>query len=241
MDKFPPWLPLEVKQHAVRLIEAGGLNTTKPLLMRLVTHLEMQSVWQGLARKTDNPQQLVDYLDYVRLHFALQGNATHPITVPSDKVQRKAFKKLIELSLQMIKVLGDLSPVGDPQQGWDLVESALRRSELHEAKQASDMQFLEIKRLQNTLDDLQQHETMISFLETIAAAAQIAAVAPDTALPKRRDTDRAKRNQLVLDLKFYIKHHFSTEAPALIAATVNTAFDLPDGGISADDVRKLKS
>lgn len=241
MDKFPSWLPAEVKQHAVRLIEAGGLNTAKPLLVRLVTHLEMESVWKSLSHKTDNPQKLINFLEYVRLHSSLQGNTTNPITIPSDKLQRKAFKKLSELSLQMIKVLGDLSPIGDPQEGWSLLESALTRSEMHEAEQGFDVKFLTIKRIQNNLHDRQQHETMLSFLESITTASQIAAVAPDTALPKRRDTDRAKCNQLVLDLKRYLKHHFSTESPSLIAATVNTAFDLPDAGISADDVRKLKS
>jgi len=101
--------------------------------------------------------------------------------------------------------------------------------------------FLEIKRLQSNLHELQQQDSVIALLETIALAANLASTSPDTALPKRRNSERAKCNQLILDLKRYLKHHFSIQSPVLIAATVNAAFDLPDGGISADDVRKLKT
>ena len=240
MDKFPPWLPAQVKEHSKRLIEIGGLNTAKPLLLRLVTNLEMQKVWKSLFCKTDNPQKLIDYLEYVRLHPALQGSPADPIEVPSDRVQRRAFKKVSNVSQQIIEVLGSLSPHDDPQHGWSLLESALRRSELHEVQQTSKDRFLGIKRLQNNLHELQQQGSVITLLETIALAGHFASTAPDTALPKRRNSERAKCNQLILDLNHHLKHHFSTQSPALIAATVNTAFDLPDGGISADDVRKLK-
>lgn len=240
MDKFPKWLPAEVKEHSQRLIEIGGLDTAKPLLMRLVTHLEMASVWKTLSKKA-KPHQLIDYLEFVRLHSALQDNPTDPITIPSDKKQRTAFKRVSNLSLQMVKVLTDLSPSKNPQQGWNLLDSALTRSEIHEAEQGDDAKFLTIKRIQSNIHDFQQNDSMITLLETIAYATHFASTAPDTALPKRRDTERAKCNQLILDLKRYLKHHFSTESPSLIATTVNAAFDFPDGGISADDVRKLKT
>ena len=238
--KFPKWLPAEVKEHTKRLIEIGGLDNAEPLLMRLVTHLEMESVWDGLSRETKNSQKLIDYLEFVRLHSTLQGNVTDPIKIPSDKKQRVAFKKVVDLSLHMIKVLGDLSPSGDPQQGWSLLESALRRSELHEVNQTSKDSFLAIKRLQNNLHDIQQKESVISHFETIAEASQIASTAPDTALPKRRNSERAKCNQLIMDLRLYLKRESLGIADTLIAATVNTAFNSPDGGISVDDVRKLK-
>lgn len=241
MEKFPPWLPAEVKKHSKRLIEIGGLNTAKPLLMRLVINPEMERVWMSISRKTSDPQQLIDYLEYVRLHPALLGNPADPIEVPSDKVQRSAFKKVSNASQQIIEVLSSLSPYADPQHGWSLLESALRRSELHEVGQTSKDRFLEIRQLQSNLYELQQQGSVITLLETIALAGDFASTAPDTALPKRRNSERAKCNLLILDLKRYLKHHFSIQSPALIAATVNTAFDLPDGGISADDVRKLKT
>lgn len=241
MEKFPPWLPAEVKEHSKRLVEIGGLNTAKPVLMRLVTDPEMQKVWTGLSRKTSDPQKLINFLEHVRLHSALRGNPADPIEVPSDRVQRSAFKKVGNASQQIIEVLSSLSPDDDPQHGWHLLESALIRSELHEVDQASKDLVLDIKRLQSNLNDLQQQGSVIELLETIALAADLASAAPDAAMPKRRNSGRAKCNQLVLDLKSYLKRHFSTKSPTLIAATVNAAFDLPDGGISADDVRKLKA
>lgn len=240
-DKFPKWLPNEVKEHAKRLIEVGGLNTAKPLLMRLTTHSEMEKVWKTLATKTDNPQKLIDFLEFVRLHPTLRGEATDPIRIPSDKVQRAAFNKVSAASLHIIAVLSDLSPSGDAQYGWDLLSSALTRLELYEAEQASMTQLLEITQLQSRLNDVQQ-QSVISLLETIALAAKIAATAPDHTLPKRRHSPRAKCNKLIMDLKYPLKHQFYDEtADTLIAATVNSAFDFPDGGISADDVRKLKT
>lgn len=241
MERFPTWLPAQVKEHSKRLIEIGGLNTAKPLLMRLVTNPEMQKVWMNLSRKTSDPQKLIDFLEHVRLHPVLLGNPADSIEVPSDKVQRSVFKKVCDLSRHMIKALSDLSPDGDPQHGWSLLESALIRSELHDVKQTSQSRFLEIKRLQSGLNDLQQQASVIILLETIGLAGDFSSTAPDTALPKRRNSRQAKCNQLVLDLKRYLKHHFSIQSPTLIAATVNTAFDLPDGGISTDDVRKLKT
>lgn len=240
MDTLPSWLPAEFNEHVTQLIKSGGLNTAEPLLKRLVTHDDMKKVWTSLARKTVDAKKMIDFLEFVRLHPAMQGNTADPITIPSDKVQRKAFKKVSELSLQITKVLSDLSPTGDPQEGWDLAESALGCSELHAVTQTSKTKFLEIKRLQSNLDSLQQHIPVISFFETIAKVTEIASKMPDSALPKRRHSNRAKTNQLILDLRKYLKHHFSTESPALIAAIVNTAIFSSDGGITEDDVRKLK-
>ena len=92
MDKFPIWLPNEVRLHAEDLIKKGGLNSLKPLLMRLVTYLEMQKVWVKLSSKTHDPQKLIDFLEYVRSHPALIGHNTDPILVPSDKAQHQVFK-----------------------------------------------------------------------------------------------------------------------------------------------------
>lgn len=241
MDKFPKWLPTEVREHSEQLIKKGGLNTLKPLLMRLVTNSEMETFWKNLASKTDDPQKLIDFLEDVRLHPALQGNKTDPISIPSDSEQRKVFKKLNELSKRMIKEMRDLSPAGKAHGGWDLVETALRRAELYEVEQSSHNVFLEIKSIQNRLQAAQQDESIISLLELIRSASQYAATAPDAALPKKRNTSRAKCNQLILFLKQYLKQHFNIESPSIIAAIVNTAFDSEDGGITADDVRKLKA
>lgn len=240
-DKFPKWLPTEVKEHAKRLIETGGLNTAKPLLVRLITNPEMEKVWKILSTKTDNPQKLIDFLEFIRLHPTLRGDITDPINIPSDKMQRAAFNKVCVASEHIIELLCDLSPSGDPQHGWDLLSSALTRLELHEADQASNTHLLEIAQLQRRLSEIPQ-QSLIRLLETMALAAKIAATAPDDTLPKRRNSPRAKCNKLIMDLKYILKHQFYDEtADMLIAATVNSAFDFTDGGISPDDVRKLKT
>ena len=249
MDKFPKWLPAKVLEHSESLIAKKGLGALKPLLIRLVTNPEMESVWKSLSNKTSDPQKLIDFLEDVRLHAAPQGNNTDPIPIPSDNEQRTAFETLNKLSQRMIRELGKLIPTWDPvkkvwiptpQKGWELLETALKRAELHEVQQASKIAFLEIKTIQSQLQEIQQQESIISLLELIRSASQYAATVPDAALPKKRNTSRAKCNQLILFLKQYLKHHFNTESPSIIAAIVNTAFKSADGGITADDVRKLK-
>ena len=248
MDKFPKWLPSEVRMHVEDLIDKDGLNSLEPLLMRLVTNPEMESVWKSLSGKTNNPQKLIDFLEDVRLHPALQGHNTDPIPTPSDNKQRKAFGTINKLSERMMTELGMLSPTWDsiekewiptPHKGWELLENALKRAELHEVEQASKIAFLEIKSIQNQLQEIQQEVSIIELLELIQLAANYASTAPNTALPKKRNTSRAKCNQLIIFIKQYLKHHFNTESPSVIAAIVNTAFEFADGGITADDVRKL--
>ena len=135
----------------------------------------------------------------------------------------------------------DLSPSGKPEAGWGLLETALRRAELNEVQQVSNNAFFEIKSLQNRLNGIDQHESIISLLQLIGSVAHYASTAPDAPFPKKRNTKNAKRNQLILDLKRYLELHFATESPSVIAAIVNTAFDFADGGVSVDDVRKLKT
>lgn len=258
MDKLPLWTPLEVKKHAIRLIEIGGLNTSKPLLMRLIAHPDMQKVWKGLSLNTDDPQKLIDFLEFVRLHPTLQGNTVYSITTPSNKVQRKAFKKVSELFLQILQVLTDLSPVDEfddlnpvkiereiifpkqAQKGWGLLEIALKHVELDAATATLQSQLLTIKRIQTNIEELQLKGSIISLLETLHLAASYAASITDSTLPKRRNTERAKRNHLIKDLKRYPKRKSFGLTDTLIAVTVNTAFVPSDGGASADDVRKLK-
>lgn len=246
MDTFPKWLPNEVRLHAEELIKKGGLNTLKPLLMRLATYPEMEKVWRKLSSSIDDSQKLIDFLEYLRLHSALQGNQTGSIFVPSDNVQRKSFKAVSDLTKRMIHELRNISPTNKAHEGWTLLETALRRAELNSSIGASQdknakIALLEIKNIQSRLDEIGQHESIISTLELVRLAAKYASVAPDSTLLKRLNTARAKTNQLVLDLKQYLQYHFRTESPALIAAIVNTAFAFADGGVTEDDVRKLKS
>lgn len=242
MDKFPSWLPKEVKAHADHLIAVGGLNSSKPLLMRLVAHKDMQKVWNRLTRNSKQAQQLIDFLEYVRLHASLQGEVTSSISIPSDKVQRAAFHKITNAAETILQTLKDLSQSDDPQQGWRLVESALRRAELDAAAQGASATLITIMRIQSSLQAVQQKGAIVTIMDSIASATDFAAMAPDMALPKRRSTKRAKCNLLILDLKTYLKMHFSlTHSDALIAVIVNAAFQFKNVIITADDVRKLKT
>ncbi len=245
MCKLPNWLPSEVQKHAESLIQIGGLGSLEPTLLRLVTSPQMEGVWKKLNSLNDKSQKLIDFLEYVRLHSTLHGANTEPIAIPSDKVQRRAFKQLRVLSKRMISEMRNLSPSNDSEAGWGLLEASLRRAELNSANKAAQDEsykdlLVKIKETQSRLDDVQSHESIVSLLELIDSAAHYASTAPDASLPKKRNTDNAKRNQLVLDINKYLQYHFGTDSPALIATIVNTAFEpFKNGGVTADDVRML--
>ncbi len=245
MDKFPQWLPKAVRLHTEALIHKGGLNSLKALLLRLTSDTEMEKVWAKLSTKSNDPQKLIDFLEYVRLHPTLLGKNTDPITVPSDKEQQQAFQQLSTLSKRMVRELHDLSSEAKAHSGWTFLMIALKRAELDLSEQASKnasskAALLNILNIETRLKEIERHESIISIIELIGSAADCASTAPDALLPKKRNSDNAKRNQLILDLKHYMKHHFGTESAALIAAIVNTAFEpFEDGGVTEDSVRKL--
>lgn len=241
MPIIPDGLPPAIKAHSERLIASGGLNSLEPLLLRLVTHLEMQKVWNTLSKKTSEPQDLIDFLEYVRLHPILNSTLNNPIKTPTDKVLRKYFRTISEVSQSTLKVLQDLAKSGSADEGWAILESTLKRAELHEVQQSTKDVYWEIKSIQSDLAIIQAELSVASILNTIARAAYYAAQAPGSSLPKRRQSERVKYNQLALSLKRYLKHHLSTQSPTIIAAVVNAAFDLYDDGLAADDVRKLKT
>ncbi len=190
----------------------------------------MEKVWAKLSTKSNDPQKLIDFLEYVRLHPTLLGKNTDPIVVPSDKEQQQAFQQLSTLSKRMVRELHDLSPEGNANSGWTLLVIALKRAELDMAAQASKnapskAALLSIFDIESRLKEIERHESIISIIELIGSAAAYASSAPDALLPKKRNANNAKRNQLILDLKQYMKHHFGTESATLIAAIVNTAFE----------------
>jgi|GEM_PF-5531608 len=240
MDKAQNSVIERFCEHANRLSKSGVLNSAKPVLMRLVSDADMKEIWRKLSNKTDNPQKLIDLLDYIRLHPALAGNPNDPITILSDASQREVFQNIAVKIGHLMDELKDLSDQRDPDDGWRLLESTLARAETESLKQGVSGSFLEIKQLQHHLATIQAQYSITDILEVMSKSVEYAAMAPDSRLPKKRNTPRAKQNQLAMDLKRYLRQHFDTESPSMIATIVNTAFNYPDSAISADDVRKLK-
>lgn len=224
-------------QHTKNLTVLGF---SKSLLVRLTSNSDMKNVWQVLSNKIDDPQKLIDLLDYIRLHPTLAGNPNDPITILGDVSQREVFQNITVKIDQLKDELKGLSNQRDPDDGWRLLESTLGRAETESLKQGMSGNFLEIKQLQHQLATIQAQYSIIDILEVMSKAAEYAATAPDARLPKKRNSPRAKQNQLAMDLKRYLKQHFDTESPSMIATIVNTAFNYPNAALSADDVRKLK-
>lgn len=241
-SKLPEWLPPHIYVYTVHLIENADLTNAEPLLVRLVTHDKMKGVWKTLSKKSTEPQKHIDFLEFVRLHPSLEGKPNDPIIIPGDNTQRVIFNNIDKLVNQLINELKNLSPTRDEEDGWGVLTSTLNRAELGNINQNEPealSRFMAIKQLQGSLGSMQQH-SVVDMLETISQASQYAAAATNSKLPVRRNTERAKVNWLILDLKRYLKLHFHTQSHIMVANIVNVAFDLSHDSVTDDDVRKLK-
>ncbi len=241
-NKFPEWLPTYIYTRSVHLIENVDLNSAEPLLLRLVTNDKMKDVWKTLSKKASDQKSLIDLLEFIRLHPALEGKSNDAINIPSDNAQRIVFNNIDKLVKQLIDELKELSSTREANDGWKMLESTLNRAELGHLKQHNEefSKFFEIKQIQNGLESIKQDHSVTEILEVISLAAQYACLAPEALLPVRRNTSRAKYNWLILDLKRYLKKHFNTQSPIMIANIVNVSFDLSHDSVKEDDVRKLK-
>jgi hypothetical protein len=242
-SQHPEGLPAHLLAHSFQLIKKADLNNTEPLMLRLVSHDKMKGIWKALSKKTNDPQQLIDFLEFLRLHPALEGEPDDPINILGDNSQRVVFNKIDKLLNRVINEIKNLSPTRQAEDGWRMLESTLSRAELSNINQNEPeafKKFMVIKQLQGTLASIQQQHVIVDLLESMSLAAQYAATAPDAQLPIRRNSERAKVNWLIQALKRYLNEHFQTESPTMIANIVNVAFDLSHDSVNDSDVRKLK-
>ena len=237
MHTFSDKIPVALSNHAKKLIVQGGLNTLEAMLIRLIDSLEMQSVWKILMSHADSPQKLIDFFEYVRLHDAvLRGNAEDgKLDTPSKTIQRKAFLKIQKSIISIVDELKNLSGENSPEVGWVLLEAAITRSELAFTENHQD-----IISLKSYLQNLQNQTSIVDVLDAIQVATTLAANAPASNLPVKRNSSRAKINWLIQDLSEYCLNEFIKPLDAVVASTVNTVFDLIDSDIDADYVAKLR-
>jgi hypothetical protein len=236
---LPDWLPSIISDHAVLLYRSGGLNNAENLLFRLIASLEMRTVWQSLEKHAQVPEQLIDYLELVRLHSVLTLESSAPISIPSDRLQQSAFSKFNKSITQAMKALEELAPSKQVEEGWALLANAIERYQLH-ALQHITNQVVPAFQIQEGLDKL--NETgIVNSLRLLRTASHLATLAPSQRLPKRRDSAKAKMNQLAMDLSDFCQYRFGKPFDVCVAATVSVAFEYYKGGISADDVRKLRT
>lgn len=239
MLKFPKCIPLELREYVQSLVKKGGLGDFKPILEALVTDPSMESAWKALSKHSQNPQQLIDYLEYVRLHDAVifGQKSKGKIDIPSQAIPRQSYNKIEKL---LGDVINELSKIGDndPEAGWVLLQQAFERRGNRFPDQLSN-----IHSLQSLLSDLQTHGSIPLILEAIQTSAKEAALAPSPDLPTKRNSRNAKVNQLIHDLSLYCDQHFTKDLHAVVANTINTlnsALGWSGNPVSPNDVLKLK-
>lgn len=265
---IPSYLPEGLKKHVEPQFKYDqSLKVVNPL-ERLITHFAMKKVWDTLAtlcpsittieqekkKKELDSQPLIDFLTTVTGHSSLFGEFDDYIALPSDNVQRKAYRSIQKNIESIIATLQSLSKVksarkdtaettifkqGSIQEGWHILDGAIRRCEITTLESNTTEQSKQIAELIFSLNCLNEQQSIQEILETMMFAAIAASQAKDSNLPKRRNTSEAKTNSFILYLSEYFMSRFNEPFDELVAITTNTAFGFDDE-ITENKVYKLR-
>jgi hypothetical protein len=234
MMRFPTWLPQIVADHATRLIGSGGLNAQMAeRLERLTTAVGMKAVWPALAKCASQPQDLVDYLEYVRLHYTLMGPGFWG-KVPARSTQREALKRIAKLSKELIK---ELEAIGGT--GLATLDGLLKQLATHSYAQPKKSQtFVRAFSPNQTPAGLPRVTGIKNVLESLIQAAESAQQTPPRG-PRKLKAKSADRTAYIQDLSRYVKKHFAKPLNEAVANTVNASLNLHDKPVTESLVRQL--
>lgn len=237
--QFPVWLPSHVVTHARKIItELSPKEEIKACLARLTTHPDMRAVWNAIQKTFVDPNDLIEFLEYIRLHPAVT-NQISLTDIPSHAKENKAFSDISKYSSLTLNSLRDLTPTKNLEQGLRMLDAALERLEA-DAVLNTTKNHIKTFELRRILKQAQQQS--IDFITTLMAlqdAASLAMQAPSTNLPRKRNTDNAHIVWLVKDTSQYFKKRLKSPQYQLVADTVNTALALHDDALDAERVRGM--
>jgi len=202
--------------------------------MRLATNVGMKAVWPALAKCAPQPQDLVDYLEYVRLHYTLMGPGFWG-KVPARSTQRLALKRVAELSKELIKELEALGGTGLATLDGVFNNQLVTHSY---AQQKKSPTFVHAFSPKQTLAGLQRETRIKNVLESLIQAAESALQTPPRGPRKLRDKN-ADRTAYIQDLSRYVKQHFRKPLNEAVANTVNSSLNLLDKPVTESLVRQL--
>lgn len=237
--KLPRWLPPIVKVHAISLLESAEKHDPQPLFLRLICEPKMENIWRKIS-DVENKQKLVGFLDFVRQHPSLQGYPDQAIQIPSGTKQRATFNNIDHHAQAILKQLTSLTKAGSAEQAWDLIEAALKRSELYEVGQTGKEKFMQLHEIQTRLQYIQTHISIPMLIETIGLAAMLAKEAPYEEISARQNTPNARKKQFTIDLyQFFVHVLYIEPSHYELAVILNTAFNAKADTISEDSIGKL--
>ena len=248
---IPSYLPKSLRAHVDTQFQYDKARNVIYPLERLVAYQSMREVWDKLAtfcpekiiegNKELDTQPLIDFLAFVNGHSSLSGEYDDYITVPSDNLQREAFRLIQKSFDSIITELQSLCATGSLEEGWNVLKQAVNRSSKLELESKVLKTPKNLAQLQFDLNRINDALSIQEILETITFAAMAASHAKDSHLPKRRDTKRAKVNRFILDLSNYFSRHFNQPLDKLVTITTNVAFDFTNDEITQDFVYKLRN
>jgi hypothetical protein len=202
-------------------------------LMRLTTDEGMRPAWLALAKCASQPQDLVEYLEYVRLHYTLMGPGFWG-KVPTRSIQRRALKRVAKLGKELLTELEALGGTG-----LATLHGLLNQLATHSyAQQKKSQTFVHAFSPKHTLAGLQREIRIKNVLESLIHAAGLALEAPPRG-PRKLKARSADRTAYIQDLSRYVKQHFGKPLNEAVANTVNASLNLHDKPVTESLVRQL--
>lgn len=223
-NELPKWLPEALRVHVLAKLEVGGLGILQSQLIQLASREEMQHVWTSLVNAKADPELLIEFFEYVRLHPLVMYPEllTNSLTLSE---QRKHLKSIIKHSQSLLDNLALL--------GGTKSHPELGVSNISPAWALIGMNLLAVDGVEYTASEFTTHLKVLQEAATLTL----------NALPKRSSNKpgakNAKQIKLIKDISRFIQQHFQRPLNQAVATTVNVVLDLPNDQVTEDLVRKL--
>lgn len=238
MRNFPKWLPEVIVVHCDDKLQSGALSEDqKQCIIRLTTHESMRNVWEALNREASKPEQLVDLIEYVRLHPTILFHQAQTHTLTSAN-QRKVMARISALSELLLATLAQLTSI-EPDANKGI---ALLKSEIYQIQKqaASEQDGTTVVHLHELMDRLEEADAGFGIVETLQSLQEASTLAMDAPAkePRKQGARTASRTLFIKELKRYIQFNLSKKLNQVVATIVNTAMNLPPETVTEDQVRK---
>jgi hypothetical protein len=194
----------------------------------------MKTAWAALAKCASQPQDLVDYLEYARLHSTVMWPGLWG-KVPVRSTQRQALKRIAKLSKELIK---ELEAIGGT--GQATLNGVFNQLVTHSyAQQKKSPTFVHAFSPNQTPAGLPRGTGIKNVLESLIQAAEHNLQAPPRG-PRKLKAKSADRTAYIQDLSRYVKQNFGKPLNEVVATTVSTSLNLhKDHQVDESLVRRL--
>ena len=195
---FPKWLPKPLPDHCLGKIQSGALSVAQQeCIKRLSTHLTMRYVWETLAHYNPDPQELIDFIELVRLHPTINSPEYKSNQLTQSR-QRQVMKQISKSSSKLLANLELLDPAASAaNSGVELLISEIFKLEKKLAFEQNGPATIRLAAMKDELKQINEDNGIVETIKVLQAASKLAMDAPFDNIPKKIGAKTAPRTILI--------------------------------------------